>query len=171
MKPDQPCRVLVLDDGPDLLPQVQESLARAGDCFEIDGASPGEATLACAATAREEDRPYALVFAAPGPPPARRGLQSLLRLREEDPCLEVIVCGGAADSWDEDLAVKQMDRDSWLFLKTPLEAGAARRMALFLAQKWRAARQARLELEQAGARWAAAEEAQAGGPGGVSAVV
>jgi len=149
-----------MDDDPDLQQQVRDSLARAAGRFEIDGAGAGAEALTCAAEARAQGRPYALVFAAPGAPPARRGLATLARLREENPLLEVIVCGGVSDTWEEDLAVQLARSDSCLFLKKPLEAGAARRLALFLAQKWSAARQARLELEQSDALRAAAEEAR-----------
>lgn len=160
MKHDQTCRVLVVDDSPDLAQQVRDSLARAGGLFEIDGAGLGAAASVCAAAARAEDRPYALVFAAPGPPPNRHGLQTLARLREENPGMEVIVCGGGSDCWEEDLAVKLTHSDGCLFLKMPLEAGAARQFAIFLAQKWSAARRTRLELEQSAAQLAAAEEAR-----------
>jgi DNA-binding NtrC family response regulator len=149
-----------MDDSPDLARQVRDSLARAGGLFEIDGTGLGTEALVCAAAARAEDRAYALVFTAPGPPPARHGLQTLGRLREENPSIEVIVCGGGSDSWEEDLAVKLMHSDRCLFLKTPLEGGAARQLALFLAQKWSAARQVRLELEQSKVLLAAAEEAR-----------
>jgi PAS domain S-box-containing protein len=149
-----------MDDDPDLQQQVRESLTRAAQPFEIDGAGAGAGALICAAEARAQGRPYGLVFAAPGPPPARHGLETLARLREENPRLEVIVCGGDSDSWEEDLAGKLAGSDRCLFLKKPLEAGAARHLALFLAQKWSAARQARLEQEQSDALRAAAEEAR-----------
>jgi len=149
-----------MDDAPDLRRQVRDSLACAAVRFEIDGAGLGAEALACAAKARAEGRPYAMVFAAPGPPPARHGLQTLARLREENPTLEVIVCGGASDSWEEDLALQLARGDPCLFLKTPIAAGAARQWALFLARKSDAARQARLELEQTHSLLAAAEEAR-----------
>jgi signal transduction histidine kinase/ActR/RegA family two-component response regulator len=158
MEHDQPCRVLVMDDGPDLQQQVRDSLACAAGRFEIVGAGTGTEALLCAAAARAEGRPYALIFAAPGPPPARPGLKTLTQLREENPMLEVIVCGDGSDSW-EDLAAKLLSSDRCLFLKKPLEAGAARQLALFLAQKWSAACHDRLELEQSKALLAAAEKA------------
>jgi DNA-binding NtrC family response regulator len=149
-----------LDDAPDLRRQVRDSLASAAVRFEIDCAGLGAEALACAAKARAEGRPFALVFAAPGPPPARHGLQTLARLREENPLLDVIVCGGASDSWEEDLALQLARGDPCLFLKMPLDAGAARQWALFLARKSDAARQARLELDQSHSLLAAAEEAR-----------
>jgi len=137
-----------MDDDPDLQQQVRDSLARAAGRFEVHGAGAGANALSCAAEARAQGRPYALVFAAPGPPPARHGLAALARLREDDPMMEVIVCGGGSDSWEEDLAAKLARSDCCLFLKKPLQAAPARQLALFLAQKWNAARQARLEREQ-----------------------
>jgi DNA-binding NtrC family response regulator len=137
-----------MDDDPDLQQQVRDSLARPAGRFEVDGAGAGANALSGAAGARAQGRPYALVFAAPGPPPARHGLAALARLREENPMMEVIVCGGGSDSWEDDLALKLARSDCCLFLKKPIEAAAARQLALFLAQKWNAARQARLEREQ-----------------------
>jgi len=149
-----------MDDAPDLRRQVRDSLASAAGRFEIDSAGMGAEALACAAKARAEGRPYALVFAAPGPPPARHGLQTLARLREGNPLLEGIVCGGASDSWEADLELQLARGDLCLFMKTPLEAGAARHWALFLARKSEAARQARVELEQSNSLLAAAEVAR-----------
>jgi signal transduction histidine kinase len=116
--------------------------------------------LNCAAAARAERRPFALLFAVPGPPPARHNLQTLARLREDNPQMEVIVCGGDSDSWEEALALKVTGRERCLFLKKPLEPVFTRQLALFLASHWSAARQARLELAQSGALLQAAEEAR-----------
>jgi PAS domain S-box-containing protein len=157
MKVNRPCRVLVMDDGPDLREQVRVCLDSATVGFEVDAAGLGAEALACAAEARANGRPYALVFAAPGPPPARHGIETLARLREEDPLIEVIVCGGASDSPAEDAAAACLDGEPYLFLKAPLEAGAARQLAHFLARKSDAARQAR---EQSNSRLASAEEAR-----------
>jgi len=116
MNDDPPCRVLVMDDAPDLLQQVRDSLALDAGGFEVEGAGAGEEALVCAAAARAQGRPYTLVFAAPGPSPARHGLKTLARLRDEHPTLEVIVCGGCFDSWEEDLALNPASRDPCLFL-------------------------------------------------------
>jgi DNA-binding NtrC family response regulator len=159
MKHDPSCRVLVVDDGPDLRQQVRASLAPAPGRFEIDSAGPGAEALACAAKARAEGRPYEVVFAAPGPPPGRPGLESLARLREEHPRLEAIVCGGETDSWEADLAAKLPGSEGCLFLKMPLEAGTVRHLALFLARMAGAFRQAGLEREPSVSLPAAAEAA------------
>jgi DNA-binding NtrC family response regulator len=148
-----------MDDAPELLQQIRDCVALRAGGFEVEGVGAGEEALVCAAAARTQGRPYALVFAAPGPPPARQGLKTLARLREEHPTLEVIVCGGCFDSWEEDLALNPASREPCLFLKKPLEAGAVRQLVLFLAQKWSAARQARLDRQQSDSRLAAAEEA------------
>ena len=160
MNDDQPCHVLVMDNAPDLQRQVRDSLACGPGRFEIVGAGTGAEGLNCAAAARAERRPFALLFAAPGPPPARHNLQTLARLREDNPQMEVIVCGGDSDSWEEDLALKLTGRERFLFLKKPLEPVFTRQLALFLASHWSAARQARLELAQSGTLLQAAEEAR-----------
>jgi CheY-like chemotaxis protein len=148
-----------MDDGPDLRRQVRESLASAAGCFEIAAAAPGPEALACAAEARAKGRDYAVVFAVPGPPPARHGLQALARLREDNPLLDVIVCGEAADCREMDAAAAGMGGDGCLFLTTPLESGTVRHLALLLARKSEAARQARLELERCKSLLAAEEGA------------
>jgi PAS domain S-box-containing protein len=149
-----------MDDDPDLRQQVRESLASCAGRFEVDGAGIGAEAVAGAAQARADGRPYTLLFAAPGPPPSRPGLLTLARLREENPMMEVIVCGGGSDSWEGDLAAKLLCSDRCLFLKKPLDSGTARQLALFLAQKSGAARQAELTLEQCQALLAATEEAR-----------
>jgi PAS domain S-box-containing protein len=160
MKDDQPCRVLVMDEGLDLRQQIRDSLSAAAGRFEIDAAAPGTEALACAAEARAKGRPYAVVFAAPGPPPAREGLQALAQFREENPLVDVIVCGWAGSLPEEESAVAGMHGEPCLFLKTPLESGTARQLALLLARKREAARQGGLELERCHSLLAAAEQVQ-----------
>jgi len=149
-----------MDDDPDLLRQVRASLASVAGRFEIAGAGTGAGALLCAAEARAQGRPYALVFAAPGPPPARPGLQTLARLREENPALEVVVCGGPADSWEGDLAVKLDSSDRCLFLPKPLDPVFTLRFTLLFAQKFTAALRTALALAQSDSLLSAAEAAR-----------
>jgi PAS domain S-box-containing protein len=160
MKLDQPCRVLVMDDDPDLQRQARESLGASAPRFEIEGADTGAEALVCAAEARAEGRPYALVLAAPGPPPVRPGLVTLAQLREENPLLEFIVCGGPTDSWEGDLAAKLNFSESCLFLKKPLDPVLVRQFAHFLAQKSSACFRAEFAQAQSEALLAAAEAAR-----------
>jgi len=160
MNHDQPCHVLVVDDDPDLLRQVRDSLAGSARVFQIEAAGTGPEALICAAEARAEGHPYALVFAAPGAAPDLPGLQTLARLREENPMLGVIVCGGAADSWEGDLAARLDFREECLFLTKPLDAALARQFALFLTLRASAGLRAQMALEQSKALLAAAEAAR-----------
>ena len=149
-----------MDDDPDLQRQVRDSLGADAPRFAIEGAGTGAEALIGAAEARAEGRPYALVFAAPGAPPARPGLEALGRLREENPLLEIIVCGGPDDCWEGDLAAKLDFSGSCLFLKKPLDSALARQIAHFLAQKSRAALRTEFALAQSEALLAAAEAAR-----------
>ncbi len=69
----------------------------------------------------------------------------------------MIVCAGAADSWEEDLAVNLDSRDRCLFLRKPLDPVLARHFTRFLAQKSTAAFHTQLALEQTEALRTAAE--------------
>jgi PAS domain S-box-containing protein len=71
--------------------------------------------------------------------------------------LDVIVCGGPSDSWEEDLAPKLDSSDRCLFLKKPLDPLFTLRFTLFLAQKSRAALHS---LAQSDSLLAAAEAAR-----------
>jgi PAS domain S-box-containing protein len=160
MKNDQACRVLVIDDNPDIHAQVRQSLASGDGFFEIDCVRQGAEGLACAGQARAAGRPYAVVFVDAGPPPAWEGLKTLARLGAEDPALEMIVCGGFCGLWPEDVAGAAGGGERWLFLKKPFVPAEALHLARFLAQKWRLNRQVELELEHSRALLATAEEAR-----------
>ncbi len=146
-----------MDEDPDLQRQVRDSLGGGAVRFEIEDAATGAEALSCAAKARAEGRPCQLIFAAPGPPPARPGLETLARLRKENPLLEVIVCGGPDDSWEGDLAAKLDFGESCLFLKKPLHPAPTRQLARFLAQKSSAALDTAFALAQSKALLAATE--------------
>jgi PAS domain S-box-containing protein len=149
-----------MDEDPDLQRQVHDSLDGAAVRFEIEAAATGAEALHCAAKARAEGRPCQLIFAAPGPPPTRPGLETLARLRKENPLLEIIVCGGPDDSWEGDLAAKLDFSESCLYLKKPLPHAPARQFARFLAHKSSAALDTGFALAQSKALLAATEAAR-----------
>src|ERR1039457_2396584 len=70
--------------------------------FEIDSAFQGQEGLAKVVAELQEDSPYALAFVDVRMPPGWDGVETIARIWEIDPQLQVVVCTDYADySWEQ----------------------------------------------------------------------
>ncbi|MCA9161577.1 MAG: response regulator, partial [Planctomycetales bacterium] len=169
-------RILIIDDNPsihdDLKKAIQPprstSLAdverelfgeSTGDtspessvAFEFDSAYQGQQGLECLHAAMSRGRPYAVAFVDMRMPPGWSGLETIRRLWEVQPSLEVVICTAYSDySW-RDIVDALGATDRFLILKKPFDGVEVRQLALALTTKWnlaRAAEQQQTDLEQA----------------------
>ncbi len=108
--------------------------ARQG--FELDSAHQGEEALAMVMRALEENRPYALAFVDTRMPPGWDGVETIERLWQVDPQLQIALCTAYSDySW-EALSARLDLADRLLFLKKPFDNIEIRQMASALTMKW-----------------------------------
>ncbi len=164
-------RILVVDDHPaihedfrKILGRTQESLAEVNQtedelfgktareiqpiCFEIDSAFQGQEALEKLKVATREQRPYALAFMDVRMPPGWDGVETVERLWQVDPQLQVVVCTAYADySWEK-MTSQLGSSDRFLILKKPFERIEVVQMAHSLAAKWELARRAALRMEE-----------------------
>ncbi|WP_416195205.1 EAL domain-containing protein [Pseudomonas sp. DC1.2] len=120
--------------------------------FILDSAFQGLEALNKVEAALANDRPYAMAFIDMRMPPGWDGLQTIERLWQVDPKLQVALCTAYSDySW-EDIDERLELGDRLLILKKPFDAIEIRQMASALTAKWQMTEEAALKmsmLEQA----------------------
>ena len=161
-------RILIVDDTPrihedfrkilcpDAIPQASMvSLERelfgtrppAPLAFELDSAYQGQEALNLVEQAVAQGRPYALAFTDMRMPPGWDGLETVERLWQADPDLQIALCTAYSDySW-ETMAQRLAFGDRLLILKKPFDSLEIRQMASALTWKWQMAQDARQKLD------------------------
>ena len=116
--------------------------------FELDSAYQGQEGLGMVKRALAENRPYALAFVDVRMPPGWDGIETIARIWEVDPELQVVVCTAYADySWEE-MRAKVGQPDSLLVLKKPFDNIEVQQLAHSLTKKWLLSFQARLQIAE-----------------------
>jgi signal transduction histidine kinase len=129
-----------------------ERAPAVGSTFEVDSALQGQEGLARVQQALAEGRPYAMAFVDMRMPPGWDGVETIAKIWEVYPDLQVVVCTAYSDySWDEMIAkVGQSDR--LLVLKKPFDVVEVLQMANALVAKWELLQQTRRHLHELEAR-------------------
>jgi diguanylate cyclase (GGDEF)-like protein/PAS domain S-box-containing protein len=166
-------RVLLVDDTPAIHDDFRKILAPAAAATALDedeaimfGNAPRAATLRFTVdsafqgaegidkvrAACSGQRPYAMAFVDMRMPPGLDGVETVERLWQEDPELQVVLCTAYSDySWMEVLSRLDV-RDQLLILKKPFDPIEVYQFASALTTKWKLSRQAAFKmstLEQA----------------------
>ena len=160
-------RILVVDDNPALHHDYQKilgpdpdneaalfaseaalfgSVAPLRPVFQLDSAYQGQQALAMVMQALEQDRPYAMAFIDMRMPPGWDGVETIERLWQADPQLQVVLCTAYSDySW-EAMAARLELGDRLLILKKPFDNIEIRQLAAALTAKWQRMRDAALKI-------------------------
>ncbi|MFD2271711.1 response regulator [Undibacterium arcticum] len=164
-------RILVIDDTPSIHQDFQKILgsdrdseaalasseaALFGDAptvrqaFELDSAYQGQEALAMVICALAENRPYAMAFIDMRMPPGWDGVETIERLWQVDPQLQIALCTAYSDySW-ETMSERLELGDRLLILKKPFDNIEIRQMANALTVKWQMTQDAALKNELPG---------------------
>jgi len=131
------------DDGPAVKPGKT-----APASFDLDSAYQGEAGLAKVEASLREGRPYAMAFVDMRMPPGWDGVETIERLWQVDPKLQVVICTAYADtSWEE--VLDRLDaRDRLLILKKPFDSIEVRQLANALTAKWQMNEQLACQIDR-----------------------
>jgi two-component system NtrC family sensor kinase len=155
-------RVLLVDDMPAIHEDYRKSLSggtasgldedeallfgasrRANSiCFETDSAFQGAEAIDKARAAAQAGRPYALAFIDMRMPPGMDGVETIERLWQEDPALQVVLCTAYSDHSWTDVLNRLNVRDRLLILKKPFDAIEVYQLASALTAKWEMTKQA-----------------------------
>jgi diguanylate cyclase (GGDEF)-like protein len=116
--------------------------------FEVDSAFQGQEGLEKLQAAVAAGHPYAVAFVDMRMPPGWDGVQTIQRLWEADPSLQVVICTAYSDhSWEE-ISQKLGLTDRLLILKKPFDPVEVRQLATALSEKWILRQAARLKLDE-----------------------
>ena len=114
--------------------------------FEIDSAHQGQEGLELVRKSLEAKRPYALAFVDVRMPPGWDGVQTIKRIWQIYPELQIVICTAYSDySWD-DFTRELGHSDSVLILKKPFDNIEVLQMAHALVKKWFLTQQAKTQL-------------------------
>jgi two-component system, cell cycle sensor histidine kinase and response regulator CckA len=166
-------RILVIDDNPAIhddfrkilgqssdnnsaLDEVEAALFNTGTdsasaveelVFEIDSAYQGQEGLQKVEQALREGRPYALAFVDVRMPPGWDGVETITRIWDKYPELQMVICTAYSDySWKE--IFRQLGRsDSLVILKKPFDNAEVLQLAHALTHKWGLNQQVKVRLE------------------------
>jgi two-component system NtrC family sensor kinase len=104
--------------------------------YEINFASQGREGLELVQQALAESRPYAMAFIDVRMPPGWDGIETTIRIWEQDPDLQVVICTAYSDySWDE-MTEKIGHSERLVILKKPFDNIEVLQMAQSLTHKW-----------------------------------
>lgn len=121
--------------------------AAAAVVFDLDSAYQGQEALELVVAARASGRPYGLAFVDMRMPPGWDGLETIERLWQVDPDLQVVICTAYSDySWEE-VRARLGERDALLILKKPFDSIEVIQIAHALTAKWVLAQAARERME------------------------
>jgi CheY-like chemotaxis protein len=154
------CRVLVIDDDRNTQDLLRRTILKTDPSkdkegssrsrmprFEVDSADQGEEGLALIEKSLAENRPYSMAFVDVRMPPGWDGIQTIRKIWQGYPDLEVVICTGFADRpWEE--MVKSLGFLDRLFvLIKPFEAIEVKQLAVGLSEKWRLKQQSKLRVD------------------------
>jgi PAS domain S-box-containing protein len=152
-------RILIVDDNTSIHEDFREILAQdhSGDtvvmrleevlfdgeqaapvpmCFELSSAYQGQEGLELVKQALADERPYALAFVDVRMPPGWDGIETIARIWEVDPQIQIVVCTAYADySWEQ-MRAKVGQPDGLLVLKKPFDNIEVQQLAHALTKKW-----------------------------------
>ncbi len=116
--------------------------------FELISAFQGQEALDHVAAAIAAGRPFALAFVDMRMPPGWDGLETIERLWQADPDLQVVICSAYSDHSWSDLRARLGARESLLILKKPFDTLEVVQCAHALTTKWTLARQIRAHVDE-----------------------
>jgi two-component system cell cycle sensor histidine kinase/response regulator CckA len=152
-------RVLIIDDNPSIHADFRKileargsaaaDLARAtselfGDFlvpgtkaeFDLTTALQGDEGLSAVREAVRSGKPFAMAFVDVRMPPGWDGIETITRIWEMDPDIQVVLCTAYSDySWD-DITSQLGSTDRLVILKKPFDAVEVLQLASALTEKW-----------------------------------
>lgn len=125
-----------LDDFEAALFGAGKTTTASREGFELDSAYQGQEAVAKVSESLRNGLPYAMAFVDMRMPPGWDGVETVRRLWQEDPRLQIVICTAYSDhSWDNALAQLEVC-DRLLILKKPFDTIEVFQLANALTRKW-----------------------------------
>lgn len=168
-------RILIIDDNPEIHADIAKVLAsavensrspvdahaaaffgctsllpagRAVQPFELHSAFQGEEGFAAASAAAAAGRPFAAAIVDGRMPPGWDGIQTIKRLWEICPDLQILICTAHADyTWEQIMDVLG-GHDNLMILKKPFEVIEVQQITEAMARRWNNNHRAHLQIEE-----------------------
>ena len=116
--------------------------------FELHSAYQGQEGLEMVKKSLAEGQPYAMAFVDVRMPPGWDGVETISRIWEVNPELQIVVCTAYSDySWEE-MRAKVGQPDGLLVLKKPFDNIEVQQLAHALTKKWSLNFQSRLHMAE-----------------------
>ena len=115
--------------------------------YKVDSAFQGQTAIEMVDKAAKEGAPYAMMFMDIRMPPGLDGIQTVKRIWEKHPYIEVVLCTAYSDYNSNDLTSILGASHRLILLKKPFDPMAVRQMALAITTKWNFEAQTRLNVE------------------------
>ena len=135
-------KILGLTPGENALSRARSALfgdtssCEESEQFELDCVDQGQHALARVQMALKANQPYAVAFVDMRMPPGWDGLETIERLWEEDPTMQIVICTAYSDqSWDE-IRRRVGRNDKLLILQKPFTSVQVLQLAAALSEKW-----------------------------------
>jgi two-component system sensor histidine kinase/response regulator len=114
--------------------------------YEVDYATTGEQALELVRSGLQTDEPHVLAFVDMYMPDGWDGVETISRLWDVSPELQVVLCTAFTDYTWSQIITRLGKTDQLLILKKPFDKIEVRQLARGLTEKWRLARQVRLNI-------------------------
>ena len=104
--------------------------------YKIDSAYQGQEALELVKESLLAGEPYALAFIDIRMPPGWNGIETIKRIWEIDPYIQMVICSAHSDHSWEDISNELGSSDNLLILKKPFEVIEINQLAAALTRKW-----------------------------------
>jgi len=115
--------------------------------YALDFAQQGQQAVQSVDRARTQGRPYAMAFVDMRMPPGWDGLETIERLWERDPGVQIVICSAHSDYDWRDIVARLGLSDKLLILKKPFEPIEVLQCASALSRKWQHERTLQAHVE------------------------
>ncbi len=153
MTPQANNRILIVDDNPTVHEDFRRILLTSSACrapaatFELASAFQGKEALEKVMEAVRVGQPFAVAFVDVLMPPGWDGIETIERLWQVDPALQVVVCTAHLDySWPA-LAARLGVNENLVIFKKPFDDIEVLQLAHALSRKWQLSQQAQMRLD------------------------
>jgi diguanylate cyclase (GGDEF)-like protein len=122
--------------------------SKAAPTFELESALQGQEGLRKVEAALRDGKPFNVAFVDMRMPPGWDGVQTIQRMWEADPNVQVVICTAYSDySWEE-ISQKLGLTDRLLILKKPFDPVEVSQLAASLSEKWSLHKKAQLKMDE-----------------------